>query len=1014
MNLARTLAIGTVLTATTAASASFVGLHLVEHAVDGNGTVPGTTTWRLYAEFDDPNDQVTRVHGDWPLPTVVISMDGYYQNPFGGPMSSNINAAFIGIIPSLGYDSWVTIGAEWSHESNTLNSTNINFSYFETVGITPGVLGFLNGELTRPQNDPYAYGVALSGLPNYHVLVGQFTTPGYGTSTAPWGVMSLNGYRDGFLFNGGGPIPWAANGVRFGTVPETAGACCIDDQVDTYCQVLTELACEHFGGEWYGAGTECTDADVTCSLDPDAGACCYAVAGGSACEILTQDQCDKMGVSYWYGSGIMCDDPDVQCAEEPEAGACCYPLDDSTLVCEVLGLQDCSLSGGYWYGAGSVCSDPFVECDPIPEGGACCYENAAAQLVCDEMMEVDCGTLGGYWYGAGSVCSDPFVECESPQNGACCIEEGQGSGNWFCVEITIKTCAENLGIWHGVGSLCSDDDVTCQPTGDCLAVPGSECARAPQYDDAAYQVFGNGEVAVQTAAPNVTGGRMVTVFDLTNINAAPLNTDFPINRYAHADWDVQHIGAVLGLALDESGNIFVSASQTWNADWSGPAGWGAVYRIDTNTAAVSTFAVLPTTNTSLGSITYDCENSQFFVSNFEDGLIYRLDYTTGSILDTFDHGTPWSGDPGPVALGDRPFAVEVNGDRLYYSLWNTDINNPSNTPNQIWSVRLDSAGRPDGGTERLEINLPAYDGGNYSSPVADLDFTPNGTMVLGERSQTGITSLSAHLARVLEYECLGSGWAPTSNIFTLGEWPESAAGGVDGTESNVWASADGMHIAAPDALYGFQGLPATGGSIVDSWLIDYNGNLSVQDKTLLGDLVIAPEGDDGNTGPDCPTIDVGSVMCMTPGPPAQFSMDINVTNTDDTDTISSVTLNVPSMYSLSPDSAALNLAPNASGGFSTVLTGGTPGAMFCIEVEVLFKSGATCYAEVCFALPNCIVFPPGDINGDYVVNVDDLVMLIGMWGEVCDGVDNDCNASDADDNGVVDMGDLLIVLENWS
>ena len=96
----------------------------------------------------------------------------------------------------------------------------------------------------------------------------------------------------------------------------------------------------------------------------------------------------------------------------------------------------------------------------------------------------------------------------------------------------------------------------------------------PQYDDPAYQIFGNGEVAVQTAAPNVTGGRMVTVFDLTNISAAPLNADVPINRYAHANWDVQHIGAVLGLALDEAGNIFVSASQTWNADWSGPAGLG--------------------------------------------------------------------------------------------------------------------------------------------------------------------------------------------------------------------------------------------------------------------------------------------------------------------------------------------------------------------------------------------------------------------------------------------------------
>ena len=50
-------------------------------------------------------------------------------------------------------------------------------------------------------------------------------------------------------------------------------------------------------------------------------------------------------------------------------------------------------------------------------------------------------------------------------------------------------------------------------------------------------------------------------------------------------------------------------------------GWGAVYKVDTNTALPELFASIPMPNneSGLGSITYDCEHSQFFVSSFEDG-----------------------------------------------------------------------------------------------------------------------------------------------------------------------------------------------------------------------------------------------------------------------------------------------------------------------------------------------------------------------------------------------------------
>jgi hypothetical protein len=51
--------------------------------------------------------------------------------------------------------------------------------------------------------------------------------------------------------------------------------------------------------------------------------------------------------------------------------------------------------------------------------------------------------------------------------------------------------------------------------------------------------------------------------------------------------------------------------------------------------------------------------------------------------------------------------------------------------------------------------------------------------------------------------------------------------------------------------------------------------------------------------------------------------------------------------------------------------------------------------------PEC----PEDINGDGVVNTEDLLILLGNWGNSGDG--------DVDNNGVVNTADLLLLLAAW-
>jgi len=52
---------------------------------------------------------------------------------------------------------------------------------------------------------------------------------------------------------------------------------------------------------------------------------------------------------------------------------------------------------------------------------------------------------------------------------------------------------------------------------------------------------------------------------------------------------------------------------------------------------------------------------------------------------------------------------------------------------------------------------------------------------------------------------------------------------------------------------------------------------------------------------------------------------------------------------------------------------------------------------------------PGDADGDGIVGILDILVVIAEWGPCPD----DCN-SDFDDNGVVDILDILVVIANWS
>lgn len=72
-----------------------------------------------------------------------------------------------------------------------------------------------------------------------------------------------------------------------------------------------------------------------------------------------------------------------------------------------------------------------------------------------------------------------------------------------------------------------------------------------------------------------------------------------------------------------------------------------------------------------------------------------------------------------------------------------------------------------------------------------------------------------------------------------------------------------------------------------------------------------------------------------------------------------------------------------------------------IDCDEWIDGGGNSIVEVCF--DDC---QASDITDDGIVDVSDILAILGYWG-------SSIPAGDVDGNGVVDIGDLLMVISNW-
>jgi hypothetical protein len=362
------------------------------------------------------------------------------------------------------------------------------------------------------------------------------------------------------------------------------------------------------------------------------------------------------------------------------------------------------------------------------------------------------------------------------------------------------------------------------------------------------------------------------------------------------------VGQVFGVALDDAPeltgaaapNIYVAAtsafglnlvvpgpdgnpirSRTGAADasfmpgqWGGAGGEtgypGSIWKIDGVTGEVSLFSTIAAnTGAGLGGIAYDSASAQFFVSDLDTGLIYRL-ALDGTILDSYDHGvtgrpahglSEMADDGSAVDITDGGFntedpttwgftqaersvyAVATHNGRLYYSVGpSSDSEAPS-----IWSVGIKADGSF--GVPRWELDATGLPSNNQ---ITGIVFDPQGRMILAQRgavtgaydylqlAEGGTSSVVRYKREFPDDPTTPSVWAadPDSYAIGLAEGGTSASGGIalgygynaddnafsGACSATLWATGDALRnnpdltppVDGPVNVNGLQGMARSG------------------------------------------------------------------------------------------------------------------------------------------------------------------------------------------------------------
>lgn len=357
----------------------YTGLSFEEIQVHEGGDLDGMTTYRAYANFDEPSTQLVAVYGLQDTALSISSTSAFYQDALGGPTSTSVNALLFSAFPNLEYDSWVTIGSE--DVSGSVDFIGVDFIDFEagngllvdnSVGGTWYIL---------PDLEPTAFPDA-----DGRVLIGQFTTAGVVDLLLNLQYRSSDGSNK------------QATGQTLTFPVVTAGctdqgACnynALADFDDGSCDFLSCAGCGDQDACNYNAqaviidDTQCVYPDgypnniVDCS-----GACLNDADGDLICDEEEVPGCTVSGATNF---DPLATDDDGSCIiegctdEEAENYNAAATSDDGSCEFLITGTQGCTYDDATNYDAAATLDDGSCEFD-CSGGGDCAYDTDGNQLI---------------------------------------------------------------------------------------------------------------------------------------------------------------------------------------------------------------------------------------------------------------------------------------------------------------------------------------------------------------------------------------------------------------------------------------------------------------------------------------------------------------------------------------------------------------------------------------------------------------------------------------------------------
>ena len=391
------------------------------------------STYRVYANFEDPLDECVAIYSIGTNEADPVSLETYvstsfYQHAMGANLGSEISPFFLTIDPTLGYDSWFTIGSETTEDGTV-----------STIGMTASFEAFNEGT-----------GFVLSG----ETGGSWYVTPGSNTG-------SIAGDDGKVLL----AQLTAVDGEDIGNVSGTWNM-----QWRNAIGVSSNMTGLQFDSQIYIDG--CMDS-LACNYDEtanvDDGSCSFAISGYD---------CDGNCVNDADGDGV-CDEFEVGGCMD--AAACNYAVAATDDDGSCLELDECGICGGSGISEGECdCAGNVIdECGECGGGGiaegACdcegnepdlgydcsgeCLSDMDGDGVCDVFEIAGCTDGSACNYDASATDEDGTCSYAA-ENYDClglCINDFDGDG--VCDEIEVMGCTSTSAENYEVTA--TDDDGTC-------------------------------------------------------------------------------------------------------------------------------------------------------------------------------------------------------------------------------------------------------------------------------------------------------------------------------------------------------------------------------------------------------------------------------------------------------------------------------------------------------------------------------------------------------------------------